>query len=137
MSGWARQQGRPATLAIIASFIAVSLFFWFTQSKGIEQLALTINSHERPWSLAAYPWALMPFSDPFGILFFVFALQCFSTLAVMARGAHIVQSSEPPGGMGEAGTSAIVPAVTNAIFAATGKRLRKLPVDAAALKQLL
>src|SRR4029077_15303686 len=46
---------------------------------------------------------------------------------------HIVQSSQPPGGMGEAGTSAIVPAVTNAIFAATGKRLRKLPVDAAAL----
>jgi isoquinoline 1-oxidoreductase beta subunit len=48
---------------------------------------------------------------------------------------HIVQSSEPPGGMGEAGTSAIVPAVANAIFAATGKRLRKLPVDATALKQ--
>jgi isoquinoline 1-oxidoreductase beta subunit len=48
---------------------------------------------------------------------------------------YIVQSLEPPGGMGEAGTSAIVPAVTNAIFAATGKRLRKLPVDAAALKQ--
>jgi isoquinoline 1-oxidoreductase beta subunit len=47
---------------------------------------------------------------------------------------HIVQSSEPPGGMGEAGTSAIVPAVANAIFAATGKRLRKLPIDAAALK---
>jgi isoquinoline 1-oxidoreductase subunit beta len=47
---------------------------------------------------------------------------------------HIVQSSEPPGGMGEAGTSAIVPAVTNAIFAATGKRLRKLPVDNAQLK---
>ena len=48
---------------------------------------------------------------------------------------HIVQSSEPPGGMGEAGTSAIVPAVANAIFAATGKRLRKMPVDAATLKQ--
>ena len=48
---------------------------------------------------------------------------------------HIVPSSEPPGGMGEAGTSAIVPAVTNAIFAATGKRLRKLPVDAVALRQ--
>ena len=48
---------------------------------------------------------------------------------------HIVQSREPPGGMGEAGTSAIAPAVTNAIFAATGKRLRKLPVDTAALKQ--
>ncbi len=48
---------------------------------------------------------------------------------------HIVQSFEPPGGMGEAGTSAVVPAVTNAIFAATGKRLRKLPIDTTALKQ--
>jgi isoquinoline 1-oxidoreductase beta subunit len=48
---------------------------------------------------------------------------------------HIVQSSEPPGGMGEPGTSAIVSPVANAIFAATGKRLRKLPVDRAALRQ--
>ena len=48
---------------------------------------------------------------------------------------HIVQSSEPPGGMGEAGTSVIVPAVANAIFAATGKRLRKVPVDSSVLKQ--
>ena len=49
---------------------------------------------------------------------------------------YIVESAEPPGGMGECGTSAIVPAVANAIFAATGKRLRKMPVDTAALKQL-
>jgi len=48
---------------------------------------------------------------------------------------YIVRSSEPPGGMGEPGTSAVVPAVTNAIFAATGKRLRKLPIDAPALRQ--
>jgi isoquinoline 1-oxidoreductase subunit beta len=48
---------------------------------------------------------------------------------------HIVKSAEPPGGMGETGTSAIVPAIANAIFAATGKRLRKMPVDASALKQ--
>ena len=47
---------------------------------------------------------------------------------------HIVQSSEPPGGMGEAGTSAIAPAVTNAIFAGTGKRLRSLPIDPGFLK---
>jgi isoquinoline 1-oxidoreductase beta subunit len=47
---------------------------------------------------------------------------------------HIVQNSEPPGGMGECGTSAIVPAVGNAIFAATGKRLRKMPIDATVLK---
>ena len=49
---------------------------------------------------------------------------------------HIVQNRELPGGMGETGTSAIVPAVTNAIFAATGKRLRKLPVDRMELKQV-
>jgi isoquinoline 1-oxidoreductase beta subunit len=48
---------------------------------------------------------------------------------------HIVQNFEPPGGMGECGTSAVVPAVANAIFAATGKRLRKMPVDMAALKE--
>src|SRR5216683_7281490 len=48
---------------------------------------------------------------------------------------HIIQNSEPPGGMGEAGTSAVAPAVTNAIFAATGKRLRNLPIDTTALKQ--
>jgi isoquinoline 1-oxidoreductase beta subunit len=48
---------------------------------------------------------------------------------------HIVKSSQPPGGMGETGTSAIVPAIANAIFAATGKRLRKMPVDSALLKQ--
>ena len=48
---------------------------------------------------------------------------------------HIVKSAEPPGGMGETGTSAIVPAIANAIFAATGKRLRKMPVDANLLKQ--
>ncbi len=48
---------------------------------------------------------------------------------------HNVQSQELPGGMGKAGTSAIVPAVTNAILAATGKHLRKVPVDTTALKQ--
>jgi isoquinoline 1-oxidoreductase beta subunit len=48
---------------------------------------------------------------------------------------HIVKSAEPPGGMGEAGTSCIVPAVTNAVFAATGKRVRKPPIDSSALKQ--
>jgi isoquinoline 1-oxidoreductase beta subunit len=48
---------------------------------------------------------------------------------------HVVPSREPPGGMGECGTSVVPAAVTNAIFAATGKRLRKLPVDAAALRR--
>jgi isoquinoline 1-oxidoreductase subunit beta len=44
---------------------------------------------------------------------------------------HIVPSSEPPGGIGEPGTSAVMPAVVNAIFSATGKRLRQLPIDTA------
>jgi isoquinoline 1-oxidoreductase beta subunit len=42
---------------------------------------------------------------------------------------HIIASQEPPGGLGEAGTSGIVPAVANAVFAATGRRLRKMPID--------
>ena len=41
---------------------------------------------------------------------------------------HLVQSTAAPGGVGEPGTSAVMPAVANAIFAATGKRVRKLPV---------
>ncbi len=47
---------------------------------------------------------------------------------------HIVKSSDAPGGIGEPGCSAIAPAVTNAIFAATGKRIRKLPLTATSLK---
>ena len=47
---------------------------------------------------------------------------------------HVVCSSAAPGGMGKIGTSAVVPAVTNAIFAATGKRIRELPIDKAMLK---
>lgn len=41
---------------------------------------------------------------------------------------HIVPSNEKMGGVGEPGVPPLAPAVTNAIFAATGKRLRQLPI---------
>ncbi len=41
---------------------------------------------------------------------------------------HIVESTDPPGGIGEPGTPPIAPAVANAVFALTGKRLRDLPL---------
>jgi isoquinoline 1-oxidoreductase beta subunit len=43
---------------------------------------------------------------------------------------HIVDSGERPGGVGEPGTPPIAPAVANAVFNATGKRLRSLPLRA-------
>jgi len=48
---------------------------------------------------------------------------------------QILASREAPGGIGEPGTPPIAPAVTNAIFAATGRRLRSLPIDTALLKK--
>jgi isoquinoline 1-oxidoreductase subunit beta len=44
-------------------------------------------------------------------------------------GIHIIKSGEPPGGIGETGTTAGPPALRNAIYAATGVALRRLPID--------
>jgi isoquinoline 1-oxidoreductase beta subunit len=47
---------------------------------------------------------------------------------------YLVDSSAPMGGVGEPGTPPIAPAVANAIFAVTGKRIRKLPIDSNDIK---
>jgi isoquinoline 1-oxidoreductase beta subunit len=47
---------------------------------------------------------------------------------------HIIASGSPLGGAGEPGTPPVAPAVTNAIFAATGVRIRDLPIVRAAAR---
>jgi isoquinoline 1-oxidoreductase beta subunit len=42
---------------------------------------------------------------------------------------HLVRSRERPGGIGEPGTAVTAPAIANAVFAATGRRIRKLPLE--------
>lgn len=42
---------------------------------------------------------------------------------------HLIRSGEAPGGIGEAGATASIPALRNAIYAATGVALRRMPID--------
>jgi isoquinoline 1-oxidoreductase beta subunit len=48
---------------------------------------------------------------------------------------HLIKSGEPPGGVGETGTTAGPPALRNAIFAATGIALKRLPIDRSAIAE--
>jgi isoquinoline 1-oxidoreductase subunit beta len=43
--------------------------------------------------------------------------------------AHIVASTQDPGGIGEPGTVVVQPAIANAVFAATGVRITRMPID--------
>ena len=42
---------------------------------------------------------------------------------------HLVRNLEAPGGIGEPGTAVTAAAVSNAVFAVTGRRIRKLPLE--------
>jgi isoquinoline 1-oxidoreductase subunit beta len=46
---------------------------------------------------------------------------------------HLIRNGEAPGGIGETGTTASIPALRNAIYAATGVPLRRMPIDRALL----
>jgi isoquinoline 1-oxidoreductase beta subunit len=49
---------------------------------------------------------------------------------------HLLHSADPPGGIGEPSVALVAPALCNAIFAATGKRLRRLPIAAASFLEI-
>jgi isoquinoline 1-oxidoreductase beta subunit len=49
--------------------------------------------------------------------------------------AHIVPSTDKMGGVGEPGVPPVAPALANALFAVTGKRIRRLPIRAEDLKK--
>ena len=49
--------------------------------------------------------------------------------APIQTNVHIIENSAPPAGVGEPGVPPVPPALTNAIFAATGKRVRELPLS--------
>jgi isoquinoline 1-oxidoreductase beta subunit len=49
--------------------------------------------------------------------------------APVQTNVHVVESTAPPTGVGEPGVPPVIAALANAVFAATGKRVRELPLS--------
>jgi hypothetical protein len=70
IQSWARRQAAPVTVGILGSLVVTALLIWFLAGKPLAGLAFA--GFGKPWTILTYPWAYMPFTDLFGILFFVF-----------------------------------------------------------------
>ncbi len=82
------------------------------------------------WALTSTLKSAMQFSDGKAVAS-NFSDYPLLTLPEMPKiETHIVPSNLRPGGFGEHGVPSVAPAVTNAVFAATGQRLRQLPIPA-------
>ncbi|MBC8064496.1 MAG: hypothetical protein H7Y17_06685 [Chlorobia bacterium] len=71
-SSWFRRQAAPITIGIIASIVIFAFVWWFSATKGIEQVVLAPTWQAKPWTLLSYPWADTPFYSGVRLLCFVF-----------------------------------------------------------------
>lgn len=86
------------------------------------------------WGLSATLHGGIDFQDGGAVQSGYSDFQVVSIDEAPAVETHIVDSGHPPGGFGETAVPPVAPAVANAVFAATGKRIRKLPITPAKLK---
>ena len=71
---WMRRQGVPGTITVGALLTIASLWFFFTNYKGMDQLVLNVDVVQRPWSVITYPFALMELGGPMVLVWSILAL---------------------------------------------------------------
>ncbi len=60
---WARKQLTPVTIGLMGAFILLSVLFWFTRGKYMDDLGFDTNWLSKPWSILTYPFAYMGLGD--------------------------------------------------------------------------